>query len=66
MSTLPDYKPFPTYHANASFGQVVPKLNGRGRDLIQKLLVCNPGQRLNAEEAMQHAYFNELPDRIRN
>lgn len=65
MSTLPDYKPFPVYHLNTTIAQVVPKLNTRGRDLLQKLLVCNPSQRMNAEEAMQHSYFNELPDHIR-
>ncbi|KAJ6218367.1 hypothetical protein RDWZM_009524 [Blomia tropicalis] len=39
---------------------VVPKMNTKGRDLLQKLLVCNPGLRLSASEAMQHPYFPEL------
>ncbi|KAL1137975.1 hypothetical protein AAG570_009670 [Ranatra chinensis] len=60
ISQLPDYKPFPIYHPSMSFVQVVPKLNSKGRELLQRLLVCNPSQRLNADEAMSHPYFSEL------
>jgi cyclin-dependent kinase 5 len=35
VSQLPDYKPFPLYHPSMSFSQVVPKLNSKGRDLLQ-------------------------------
>jgi cyclin-dependent kinase 5 len=35
ISQLPDYKPFPMYHPSMSFSQVVPKLNSKGRDLLQ-------------------------------
>lgn len=35
ISLLPDYKPFPIYHPSMSFSQVVPKLNSKGRDLLQ-------------------------------
>ncbi|XP_050045761.1 cyclin-dependent kinase 5 [Dermacentor andersoni] len=66
MTQLPDYKSFPLYHPTTSFAQVVPKLSCRGRDLLQKLLVCNPAVRLSAEEAMQHPYFSDLPTSIRN
>jgi hypothetical protein len=37
VSQLPDYKPFPLYHPSMSFSQVVPKLNSKGRDLLQVL-----------------------------
>ncbi|GJQ76761.1 Cdk5 [Trypoxylus dichotomus] len=60
MATLPDYKPFPLYQPNMSLSQVVPKLGNRGRDLLQKLLVCNPTQRMSADDAMTHAYFSDL------
>lgn len=66
MIQLPDYKPFPMYHSAASFSQVVPKLNSKGKDLLQKLLVCNPAQRYSAEEAMAHHYFHDLPSSIKN
>ncbi|XP_023320500.1 cyclin-dependent-like kinase 5 [Eurytemora carolleeae] len=42
MCSLPDYKPFPLYNPSLTLHQVVPKLPTRGRDLLQRLLVCNP------------------------
>uniref|UniRef100_A0A7E4UW94 Cell division protein kinase 5 n=1 Tax=Panagrellus redivivus TaxID=6233 RepID=A0A7E4UW94_PANRE len=58
ITTLPDYKPFPYYSSVANFRQITPTLCSNGRDLIQKLLVCNPNNRLSAEAALRHAYFN--------
>nr|CAD7569235.1 unnamed protein product [Timema californicum] len=66
ISQLPDYKPFPMYHPSMSFSQVVPKLNSKGRDLLQRLLVCNPALRMAAEEAMTHPYFSDLSSAIKN
>jgi len=63
---LPDYKPFPIYHATASLSQVTPKINTKGRDLLSRLIVCNPLCRMTAEEAMEHPYFNDLSTSIRN
>ncbi|XP_043594875.1 cyclin-dependent-like kinase 5 isoform X2 [Bombus pyrosoma] len=65
FTTLPDYKPFPLYHPAQGLAQVTPKLNSRGRDLLQ-LLVCNPALRLSADEAMVHPYFNDLNPAIKN
>jgi len=45
---------------------VVPKLNQKGRELLARLLVCNPAQRLQAEEAMSQPYFSDgIPANIR-
>ncbi|XP_017785152.1 PREDICTED: cyclin-dependent-like kinase 5 [Nicrophorus vespilloides] len=66
ISALPDYKPFPLYQPNMSWSQVVPKLGNRGRDLLQRLLLCNPTQRMCSEEAMIHAYFSDLNSAIKN
>lgn len=66
MTQLPDYKPFPLYQPSMSLSQVVPKLAGRGRDLLQRLLVCNPMQRISAEDAMAHAYFTDLNPAVKN
>jgi len=65
-SQLPDYKPFPMYHPTTSLAQVVPKLNSKGRDLLGRLLQCNPNYRLSSEESMAHNYFNDLSSSIRN
>lgn len=59
VSQLADYKPFPMYHVTASWSQIVPRLNTKGRDLLQKLLVCRPTLRISAEQAMAHPYFSD-------
>lgn len=66
VTSLPDYKPFPIYHPTTVFSSVVPKLNSKGRDLLQQLLVCNPAARLSAEDSLAHHYFNDLPLSIRH
>ncbi|XP_062601675.1 cyclin-dependent kinase 5-like [Saccostrea cucullata] len=42
-----------------------PKLNPKGRDLLQRLLICNPPGRLSAEEGMLHQYFSDLDPAIK-
>lgn len=66
MTQFPDYKPFPLYQPNMSWSQVVPKLGNRGRDLLQRLLVCNPIGRMSADDAMTHAYFSDLNPAVKN
>ncbi|XP_048755903.1 cyclin-dependent kinase 5-like [Ostrea edulis] len=65
ISQLPEYKPFPMYHVSTTWMQVVPKLNPKGRDLLQRLLICNPSGRLSAEEGMLHQYFSDLDASIK-
>uniref|UniRef100_A0A2C9KRJ0 Cell division protein kinase 5 n=1 Tax=Biomphalaria glabrata TaxID=6526 RepID=A0A2C9KRJ0_BIOGL len=60
MALLPNYRPFPMYHVSTTWQQVVPKLNSKGRDLLQKLLVCFPPNRLSAEDSLQHPYFSDV------
>ncbi|KAI9565176.1 cyclin dependent kise 5 [Daphnia sinensis] len=66
LSQLPDFKPLPMYQPPSSFSQVVPKMTAKGRDLLQKLLLCNPALRLSADEAMAHLYFNDLHSSIKS
>ncbi|KAF8357144.1 cdk-5 [Pristionchus pacificus] len=58
VSQLPDYKPMQMYHPTMTFSQVVPHLCHSGRDLLQRLLVCNPAGRLDATHALSHSYFS--------
>ncbi|CAL2037627.1 unnamed protein product [Caenorhabditis brenneri] len=62
ISQLPDFKPYPVYHPTLTWSQIVPNLNTRGRDLLQKLLVCNPAGRIDADAALRHAYFADTSD----
>jgi len=60
MTQLPEFKQFPLYNPSMALGQVVPKLSSRGKDLLQRLLISNPGQRLSADESMAHSYFQDM------
>lgn len=62
---LPDYKEF-NVPQSASFQSVVPTLSNAGRDLLQKHLVLNPVNRISADEAMQHFYFADVSQALRN
>jgi len=44
----------------------VPRLDSQGRDLLGKLLELNPDYRITPEEALEHPYFEEVPDLIKN
>ncbi|ESN96676.1 hypothetical protein HELRODRAFT_68175 [Helobdella robusta] len=60
FTQLPEYKPYPLYPSSTNWLQIVPKLNSKGRDLLLSLLVCNPSQRMGADDSMKHSYFSEM------
>ena len=45
-----------------SFGALFPTAHHEAIDLLSKLLVFNPRKRLNARQALEHPYFQELHD----
>lgn len=49
-----------------SLQTLVPGLDEDGLDLLERMLQCNPGDRITAREAMNHPYLREVPDEIRN
>ncbi|KAJ3415276.1 cyclin-dependent serine/threonine protein kinase [Chytridiales sp. JEL 0842] len=58
VSELPEYKPdFPVYE-RGSLGEVVPKLDENGLDLLSKLIEYLPEKRISAEKALLHPYFD--------
>lgn len=58
---LPDYEPFTVmYPRTMNWHQVVPKMSFRGRDLLQQLVVCNPSDRISADQALKHSYFESV------
>ena len=46
--------------------QFVPGLDEEGLDLLEKMLKCNPADRITAKEAMQHPYLRDVDDAIKN
>lgn len=44
--------------------KVVPRMDKDGLDLLEKMLQPNPLKRITANEALQHAYFSDLPKEV--
>lgn len=54
---LPDFKPsFPKW-SRRDLHEVVPSLDARGLDLLDKLVTYDPIHRISAKRAVQHPYF---------
>ena len=63
LTELPEYKrDFPFYPAPASLQSLVPTLEESGVKLLTSMLTYNPANRITAQEARHHPFFNDLPD----
>ncbi|KAJ3322163.1 cyclin-dependent kinase 5 [Blyttiomyces sp. JEL0837] len=57
ISELPDYKSdFPIYE-KTSVGDILPKLDSNGLDLLSKLIEYQPEKRISAEKALAREYY---------
>mmetsp|Transcript_18778 Transcript_18778/g.26017 ORF Transcript_18778/g.26017 Transcript_18778/m.26017 type:complete len:329 (+) Transcript_18778:115-1101(+) len=59
VSQLRDWHEFPQWKPQ-SLAEAIPGLNEDGIDLLQKMLVFNPAERIHAVEALNHPYFDTL------
>ena len=69
LAELPLYEQHMTnmpMHSTRPLDMLVPNLDELGLDLLEKMLKCNPAERITAKQAMQHPYLNDVPDEIRN
>jgi serine/threonine protein kinase len=56
----PLFKPsFPQWQPQ-SFSSIFPMLDPDGLDLLSRLLRLDPAERITAEAALSHPYFNDL------
>lgn len=66
LSELPDWKDnFPIYPPPAGIHDLVPKLDEAGVDLLTSMLIYDPAQRITAQNARQHRFFDSIPEAIR-
>mmetsp|Transcript_21890 Transcript_21890/g.43437 ORF Transcript_21890/g.43437 Transcript_21890/m.43437 type:complete len:326 (+) Transcript_21890:89-1066(+) len=54
-STFPKWTPQPD-----KLREMMPELDKDGHDLLQRMLIYEPGKRISAIEAMKHPYFDDL------
>mmetsp|Transcript_5656 Transcript_5656/g.16048 ORF Transcript_5656/g.16048 Transcript_5656/m.16048 type:complete len:311 (+) Transcript_5656:127-1059(+) len=65
VSKLPDFRPFfPKWQAR-NLETVVPRLDPVGLQLLESLLRYAPSKRISARQALQHPWFNDLPNEMR-
>jgi cyclin-dependent kinase len=64
MKDLPLYKPDYPVYAPVPLAKLVPGLDdkGLGLDLLEKMLKCNPAERITAKDAMLHPYLKDVPE----
>jgi len=67
IGDLPDYKPdFAVYERPTdNLSSLVPGLDKDGCELMQAMLEFDPAQRTSAQDAMGHAYFDDLSSAIK-
>lgn len=66
IKDLPLYKSdYPKYKGEA-LSKLVPGLGEEGLDLLDRMLKCNPAERITAQEAMNHPYLEDVPKNIKN
>jgi serine/threonine protein kinase len=66
MKYLPLYKTDNPNYAPVPLSKLVPGLDEQGLDLLEKMLKCNPAERITAKDAMLHPYLKDVPDFIKN
>ena len=60
VSHLPDYKTtFPNWQPQ-NLAQFNPQLNREGLDLLGKMLIYKPDQRITAKQALTHQFFRNV------
>lgn len=66
ISELPDWRDnFAVYPAPQGLKGLVPKLEQSGVDLLESMLIYDPTQRITAQEARHHSFFDSLPEPLR-
>ncbi|KAI8637103.1 serine/threonine-protein kinase pef1 [Parasitella parasitica] len=62
ISQLPEYKhkPLEVVHPPQPLSQFVPNIDPEGLDLLTRMLQYQPQLRISAQDALKHAYFNNV------
>ncbi|EGC31073.1 protein serine/threonine kinase [Dictyostelium purpureum] len=64
ITELPEYKPdFPVHPAH-NLASIVHGLDEKGLNLLSKMLQYDPNQRITAQQALKHPYFDGLENTV--
>lgn len=61
ISQFPEYKPNFHVYATQDLRQLLPQIDQLGLDLLSRMLVLRPENRISAAVALQHQWFQDLP-----
>jgi len=48
-----------------ALSKICPKMDSDGLDLLDKMLRCNPAERITAKDALNHVFFKDIPDNLK-
>ncbi|KAI8981897.1 serine/threonine-protein kinase pef1 [Mycotypha africana] len=60
ITQLPEYKPPQVVYPPQHISQVLPNIEPSGLDLLNRMLQYQPQLRINAKDALNHTYFNDI------
>ncbi|KAK8810592.1 hypothetical protein WA158_007167 [Blastocystis sp. Blastoise] len=62
VSQLPNMNPNFPHWPQRHIRQFVPSLEPQGQDLLEKMLILNPEERISTKDALDHPYFDDIRD----
>lgn len=62
VTQLRDWHEFPLWRAQ-DLDRVFPRLDEHGVDLMKRMFEYDPAKRINARDALQHPYFDDMEER---
>ena len=66
ITQLPEWQEdFPAYGPPSSMVSLVPNLDEEGCDLLAALLTFDPQQRITAQDARRHPFFDDVPEALK-
>jgi len=65
VTKLPEYQPTFPQHPPQPLAKVLPQLEPAGIDLLEQMLQYEGGKRISAKSALQHPYFDNLPEALK-
>ncbi|KAI0799225.1 PHO system negative regulator [Xylaria sp. FL0933] len=60
ITNFPEYKPTFQLYATQDLRVILPQIDHLGIDLLSRMLVLRPENRISAHEALQHPWFSDL------